>query len=333
MKLLSLLFLFIAAIALGAPSFSTSATSSVESHRSGQPETTSALLHPGVTAEGGIPSNLYSVSISFSEYCESGELHARGWIGGWKPLDFFADVTRKIPIKLHSDKYLLLGPYSYDQQAFGLEYNGCVWTSEGGWPCGWCEVQPWVGELPDCAAGGSGQRVSYRTCYFIDQNMPGIERRGVEAGNLKGAARAVVRIVSGEQPSQTDTSTSDLNIASEDTEDDLEPDFTVNIFEYCDGARLAIRAAQFRGIETYDVMVATNSSTLVHMHTPTPYEDASLVLGPYSFSEHSLNVESNGCKWNSGDDRASSCGWCQTEPWTAGPLECESDTAFSQRVS
>lgn len=113
-----------------------------------------------ITAEGQVPDNLYRFGVTHSEWCENGALKARGWVNGHK-LNFYKDVTQKIPINLHPGRELLFGPYSYDQHAFTIEYDGCVWTSDGGWPCGWCEVHQWTLGSLNCQTLQPGyQRVS-----------------------------------------------------------------------------------------------------------------------------------------------------------------------------
>jgi hypothetical protein len=115
-----------------------------------------------VTADSAVPENLYRVSLSFSEYCENGAPKARAWMSNGATrfeLPFHTAPTANIT--LHSGEDLIFGPYSYDQHAFKAEYDGCVWTSEGGYPCGWCETQPWSLEELNCQTGQPGnQRVS-----------------------------------------------------------------------------------------------------------------------------------------------------------------------------
>lgn len=125
----------------------------------------------GITADREVPDNLYRFGVTHSEWCEDGALKACGWMRGHE-LNFYKDFMLKIPISLHPGRDLLFGPYSTDQHAFAIEYDGCVWTSDGGWPCGWCEVRPWTLGPLNCQTLQPGyQRSSYRTCYFVDARM------------------------------------------------------------------------------------------------------------------------------------------------------------------
>lgn len=134
---------------------------------------TSILDARDIMGDGKTPDNLHRFSVTHSEWCENGALKARGWWHG-QELNFYKDVTQKIAINLHPELDLLFGPYSYDQHTFGIEYDGCAWTSEGGGPCGWCEVKPWTLGTLNCQTLQPGyQRTSYRTCYFIDNYMDG----------------------------------------------------------------------------------------------------------------------------------------------------------------
>lgn len=138
-----------------------------------------------VTGGGKIPDNVYRFTVyrftvTHSEWCENGALNARGWWHG-QELNFYKDVTQKIPINLHPGLDLLFDPYSYDQHAFDIEYDGYAWTSEGGWPCGWCEQKPWTLRALNCQTLQPGcQRTWYRACYFVDNFMNGKARRDVE---------------------------------------------------------------------------------------------------------------------------------------------------------
>lgn len=178
----------------------------------------SALEARTIADNGNIPENLYRFGIAHSEWCENGALKARGWMSG-RELNFYTDVTQKIPISLHPGRDLLIGPYSYNQHAFGVEYDGCVWTSEGGWPCGWCEAKPWTSEPLNCQTLQPGfQRTSYRTCYFVDNHMKGKARRDIEPASTPSTlpAFSIVGLV---QPSVITSPPHLINITSPEYSD------------------------------------------------------------------------------------------------------------------
>lgn len=114
------------------------------------------------TPDQSTPDNLYHVDISFSEYCDNGALKARGWLGnGQMSFELTLNPAQVTQIHLHPNFDLIAGPYSFDAHGFIMEYDGCKWTSEGGYPCGWCESKPWsLGPL-NCHTGQPAlQRVS-----------------------------------------------------------------------------------------------------------------------------------------------------------------------------
>jgi hypothetical protein len=114
-----------------------------------------------VTPDRAMPANLYRVDITFSEYCDDGSLKARGWMGnGQVKFELYLHDRQVSTINLHPGYDQILGPYNFDAHTFTIEYDGCKWTSDGGYPCGWCETHPWsLGPL-DCKTGQPGsQRV------------------------------------------------------------------------------------------------------------------------------------------------------------------------------
>lgn len=109
-----------------------------------------------------ISDNLYRFSISFSEYCESGALKTRGWLGnGQVNFRLTLDPAQVTRINLHSGYDMVVGPYSFESHSFDIEYDRCKWSPEGGYPCGWCEPQPWTLGPLNCQTGQPGnQRVN-----------------------------------------------------------------------------------------------------------------------------------------------------------------------------
>ena len=109
-----------------------------------------------------VSNNLYRFSISFSEYCEGGVLRARGWLGnGQVNFQLTLDPAQVTKIDLHPGYDMVVGPYSFESHSFGIDYDRCKWSPEGGYPCGWCEPQPWTLGPLNCQTGQPGnQRVT-----------------------------------------------------------------------------------------------------------------------------------------------------------------------------
>lgn len=120
------------------------------------------LQNRAETPDRAIPDNLYRFSVSYSEYCENGVLKARGTLGNEQgSYQLALNPTQVTKLHLHPNYDLVAGPYSFSGHGFLMEYDNCKWTSEGGYPCGWCEQKPWsLGEL-NCQTGQPAvQRVS-----------------------------------------------------------------------------------------------------------------------------------------------------------------------------
>ena len=354
MKAFGLLALIAAATSLAAPAPTSTLTAPLESTQFLSAPTihSSPVSSPGrilatraVTRDGSIPPNLYRFGVSFSEYCSHGTLQARGWTGNGQTrfaLPFFTDPTQKLRIRLHPGRDLVFGPYSYEQHAFGLEYDGCVWTSEGGWPCGWCETKSWTLGPLDCKTGVPGiQRLTYRTCHFVDAHMQRLGGRSAGSGIREPGGEALEAFAA--QDEQEDAPppvnvTLDVGIAAPVHDDKSHSGsahryywFNFSFSEYCDNGRLAARGWWYDGLGKYHVMLDTNTWTQLRLHPPMPYVVNVLILGPYNITEHSLGFEYNGCKFDS--KGGGSCGFCHPRPWTTGPLNCDTGAPGPQRVS
>ncbi|KZM26621.1 hypothetical protein ST47_g2292 [Ascochyta rabiei] len=141
-----------------------------------------SLLPRNETSVRTTPENLHRTSISISEYCDAGVLKARGWLSNGRVMfELHLNAEQVTKISLHPGHDQIVGPYDFASHAFGIEHDGCKWSSEGGYPCGWCKAQPWTLGPLNCQTGQRGnQRLTYRTCYFVDHNPPTLSARGQE---------------------------------------------------------------------------------------------------------------------------------------------------------
>jgi hypothetical protein len=328
----------------------------------------STLEARDITGDEKTPANLYRFSVTHSEWCENGALKARGWWRG-QELNFYKDVTQKIPINLHPGLDLLFGPYSYDQHAFGLEYDGCAWTSEGGWPCGWCEVKPWTLGALNCQTLQPGyQRTSYRTCYFVDNHMNGKARRDVEAPPTSllpdnttfslltsPVITAPARLVDIKQadtndlleptPTLVDAAASTITLMPQiihtvlpntpKGQEDLIVPFHIQVWEYCfSGQRLA--AGVWRNGNMAQSLNFTSSKlNIAQTGAKDMFQyyslDFEFETSRVKFGYPWVRGEKPVCEW-SDDESWKSCGECREKLWSSGPLDCEDPMAVGMRV-
>ncbi|KAF2632915.1 hypothetical protein BU25DRAFT_454083 [Macroventuria anomochaeta] len=292
-----------------------------------------------VTPDDGIPDNLYRIYVSFSEYCDNGALKARGWMSnGQTRFELALNPTQRFPINLHPSLDLTFGPYSYDQHGFIVEYDGCKWTSEGGYPCGWCEMQPWsLGPL-NCQTGQPGnQRLTYRTCYFVDNHMNGqvigrdIKTKTSSSDSLKEVS-AIGDSYSASSPSVNLTIDVFIDAPSDEFhENHLYYYFTMSFSEFCDNGALAVRGWWYDGNKHIEIKLTDKTWTYMRLHPPAPNKADTLVVGPYDFNEHSGSFQYGGCKWTSFG--GFNCGLCEPHPWSMGPLNCETGVPGPQRFT
>ena len=330
----------------------------------------STLEARDITGDGKTPDNLYRFSVTHSEWCENGALKARGWWHG-QQLNFYKDVTQKIPINLHPGLDLLFGPYSYDQHAFGIEYDGCAWTSEGGWPCGWCEQKPWTLGALNCQTLQPGyQRTSYRTCYFVDNHMNGKARRDIEApptsslpdnttfslltppvitapACLVDINKAGTNDVLEPTLTQVDAAASTITLMPQiirtvlpDTpkgQESLIVPFHIQVWEYCFSGRRLTTGVWRNGNMAQSLNFTSDSSKLNIVQTGVkdmfPYYSLNFEFetSRVKFGYPWVRGEKPACEWFD-NESWKSCGECREKLWSSGPLQCEDPMAVGIRV-
>lgn len=321
-----------------------------------------------MTGNRKTPENLYRFTVAYSEWCENGALKARGWWHG-KELNFYKDNTQKIPINLHPGLDLLLGPYSYDRHAFGIEYDGCAWTSEGGWPCGWCTVKSLTPGALNCQTLQPGfQRTSYRICYFADNHMNGNARRDIETPPTSSlhdntsfslvtppVITAPAHLIDINQADTDDSLDPTPTVVGAETitlmphiihtvlpdtpkgQEDLVVPFHVQVWEYCfSGLRLA--AGVWRNGNMAQSLNFTSDPSKLNI-VQTGAKD---LLAYYSidfdfetsrvkFGYPWVRGEQPACDWFDSEGWRS-CGECREKLWSSGPLDCEDPHAVGLRA-
>ncbi|KAF3043001.1 hypothetical protein E8E12_009985 [Didymella heteroderae] len=330
----------------------------------------SALKARDITGDGKTPDNLYCFSVTHSEWCENGALKARGWLWG-RELNFSKDVTQKIPINLHPGRDLLVGPYSYDQHAFGIEYEGCSWTSEGGWPCGWCEAKPWTLGALNCQTLQPGyQRTSYRTCYFVDKHIDGKARRDVESLRTSSlpdnttlsllttpVITAPARLIDINQadtkdsleptPILVDAETATITLMPQiiktvlpntpKGQEDLVFPFHIQVWEYCFSGRRLAAGVWRNGNMAQSLNFTGNSDKLNIVQTEAKgmfqYNsiDFDFEASRVKFEYPWVRGEQPACEWFD-NESWKSCGECREKLWSSSPLDCEDPLAVGMRV-
>ncbi|KAF9700686.1 hypothetical protein EKO04_001930 [Ascochyta lentis] len=341
MKLLGLLLLTLVGICLAAPAPSNdltpSAVQSFEDVNVNVPFKAPRLKPRNVTPDRATPENLYRVSISFSEYCDAGTLKARGWLSnGQVKFELALNAQQITKLTLHPGYDQVFGPYNFDSHSFGIEYDGCKWSSEGGYPCGWCEGQPWsLGPL-NCQTGQPGnQRLTYRTCYFVDNKMPyHLSARDEENINPPTTTPSPTL------PSDNDNNNNIINaLASTLT---LRPaiiqttfpntpspqtstilPFHLRIFESCHPGTPLTATAIYTNGNMAQALSLTPGLIFSVAHRVPGYSN--LEIGPFDYAREKVRFryEKQGgeeCVWT--DETWRSCGECRAGLWSGPLVDC-----------